>query len=80
MLYLANEFQNLSDLSALLLYTEDNSELLKVKIECINLISKLLQLRLLFNMNAEWHEDFLTFSSREYQPLKADIPVTYASF
>ncbi|MEH2319266.1 hypothetical protein [Nostoc sp.] len=37
------------------------------------------QLRLLCNMTAEWHEDFRPFSSREYQPLVADIPVTYAS-
>ncbi|MEH1913253.1 hypothetical protein [Nostoc sp.] len=66
-------------MNAFLLCTEDNSELLKVKIERVNLVPTLLHLRLLFNMIAEWYEDFLTFSSREYQPLKADIPVAYAS-
>jgi hypothetical protein len=28
----------------------------------------------LCSMTAEWHEDFRPFSSREYQPLVADIP------
>ncbi|MEH2438129.1 MAG: hypothetical protein V7K25_28565 [Nostoc sp.] len=32
------------------------------------------------NMTVEWHEDFRPFSSREYQPLVADIPMAYASF
>ncbi|MEH2168865.1 MAG: hypothetical protein V7K41_19845 [Nostoc sp.] len=79
LLYLANEFQNPSDLSTLLLCTKDNSKLLKVKIKRVNPVPTPLKLRLLCNMTAEWHEDFRPFSSREYQPLKADIPVTYAS-
>ncbi|MEH1934652.1 MAG: HIRAN domain-containing protein [Nostoc sp.] len=56
-----------------------NSELLKVKVERVNPVPTPLQLRLLCNMTAEWHEDFRPFSSREYQPLVADIPVIYAS-
>ena len=55
------------------------SELLKVKVERVNPVPATLQLRLLCNMTAEWHEDFRPFSSREYQPLVADIPMAYAS-
>ncbi|MEH2043530.1 hypothetical protein [Nostoc sp.] len=57
-----------------------NSELLKVHVERVNPVPTPLQLRLLCNMTAEWHEGFRPFSSQEYQPIKADIPVTYASF
>ncbi|MEH2287807.1 hypothetical protein [Nostoc sp.] len=63
----------------MLLCTEDNLELLKVKIERVNPVPTPLQLRLLCNMTAEWHKDFRPFSSWEYQPLVADIPVAYAS-
>ncbi|MEH2146883.1 hypothetical protein [Nostoc sp.] len=50
-----------------------------LKVERVNPVPTTLQLRLLCNMTAEWHEDFRPFSSQEYQPLVADIPVTYAS-
>ncbi|MGF2034827.1 MAG: HIRAN domain-containing protein [Nostoc sp. CmiVER01] len=56
-----------------------NPELVKVKVERVNPAPTPLQLRLLCNMTAEWDEDFRPFSSREYQPLVADIPMAYAS-
>ncbi|WP_375467966.1 HIRAN domain-containing protein [uncultured Nostoc sp.] len=56
-----------------------NPELVKVYVERVNPVPTALQLRLLCNMTAEWHEDFRPFSSREYQPVVADIPVTYAN-
>ncbi len=56
-----------------------NPEFVKVEVERVNPVPTPLQLRLLCNMTSEWHEDFRPFSSREYQPLVADIPVAYAS-
>ncbi|MEH1947323.1 MAG: hypothetical protein V7K77_10250 [Nostoc sp.] len=56
-----------------------NPELVKVDVERVNPVPTPLQLRLLCNMTAEWYEDFRPFSSQEYQPVVADIPVAYAS-
>ncbi|MBG1244169.1 HIRAN domain-containing protein [Nostoc sp. NZL] len=56
-----------------------NPALVKVHVERVNPVPTPLQLRLLCNMTAEWHEDFLPFSSQEYQPLVADIPMAYTS-
>jgi hypothetical protein len=57
-----------------------NPELVKVNVERVNPAPTPLQLRLLCNMTAEWHEEFRPFSSWEYQPLVADIPAAYATF
>jgi len=57
-----------------------NLEPVKVEVERINPVPTSLQLRLLCNMTATWHEEFRPFSSREYQPLVADIPAAYATF
>lgn len=53
---------------------DKNPELVKVEVERVNPAPTPLQLRLLCNMTAQWHEDFQPFSSREYQPLVTDIP------
>ncbi|AFZ23918.1 hypothetical protein Cylst_1641 [Cylindrospermum stagnale PCC 7417] len=52
-----------------------NPELVKVQVERINPVPAPLQLRLLCNMTAKWDEEFQPFSSWEYQPILADIPV-----
>ena len=49
-----------------------NPKLVHVYVERINPAPTPLQLRLLCNMTAEWHEDFMPFSSQEYQPI---VPV-----
>ncbi|WP_066384762.1 HIRAN domain-containing protein, partial [Anabaena sp. CA = ATCC 33047] len=46
-----------------------NPELVKVHVERVNPAPTPLQLRLLCNLTAEWHEEFQPFSSREYQPI-----------
>lgn len=51
-----------------------NPELVKVQVERVNPVPTPLQLRLLCNMTAEWHDEFRPFSSREYQPIASDIP------
>lgn len=51
----------------------ENPELVvKVHVERVNLVPTPLQLRLLCNMTAEWHEDFRPFSSWQYQPIVVD--------
>ncbi|MBK1988274.1 DNA-binding protein [Sphaerospermopsis aphanizomenoides BCCUSP55] len=52
---------------------EKNSEI-NVQVERVNPVPAPLQLRLLCNLTAKWPEDFSPFSSREYQPILADIP------
>jgi len=41
----------------------------QVHVERVNPVPAPLQLRLLCNMTAQWHEEFRPFSSREYQPI-----------
>ncbi|QSJ20720.1 DNA-binding protein [Nostoc sp. UHCC 0702] len=56
-----------------------NPELVKVEVERVNPVPTPLQLRLLCNMSAQWHEDFQPFSSWEYQPLVTDIPAEFVT-
>ncbi len=47
----------------------ENPELVQVHVERVNPVPAPLQLRLLCNMTAQWHEEFRPFSSQEYQPI-----------
>ena len=50
-----------------------NPKLVHVHVEQINPAPTPLQLRLLCNMTAEWHEGFIPFSSQEYQPIVPNV-------
>lgn len=52
---------------------QQNSNLVNVCVEHINLPPTPLQFRLLCNMTAQWSDDFRPFSSQEYQPLTSDV-------
>lgn len=59
--YLAHDFLQLA---------LQNPKLLHVHVERINPVPTPLQHRLLCNMTAQWHKDFIPFSGEEYKPIQ----------